>query len=625
MKNVKWIWADAPITKNQYVSIKGTFSYRQGKCVLKIAADMGYIAYLNGKRVAFGAFPNWRDEKYYDEIDITSSCLAGINELRIVGRYEGISCATHINDGPGVWFYVENENNILIRSNNQLVAGIDNQYVQGNERFITWQLGFTTCMRTQGDVQYKPCVEISKQAKLLPRPVKKLIELPKKAGDLLNINGKQIYDLGKEYAGYIYLKVKCSDPVNVKVTYGEHLKDGYVRYLIGGRDFSFDFECQKGMNEFEQLFVRMAGRYLEVLCDKDVEIEEIGIIPVEYPVTLKGHDLQGLDGDIYDICVRTLQQCMHEHYEDCPWREQALYALDSRNQMLCGYHVFNETEFQRANLVFISKGQRKDGLLELTYPAENTPAIPVFSLMYPLAVMEYINYTGDTSILNEVAEVIQEILFVFANRIDETKLIKNFDAPYWNFYEWTDGNFGEGALGSREKRPLYYDLILNSVFVYILEKWLRICDEYDLPQIDIDLIAMRGTIVDTFFDEEENLFHSSTGNLTHYSQLGNSVALLIGLGNEITADRVKNDATLIPVSLSMSGFVYDALLAYSTENQQYILDDIRSKYGKILEEGSTTVWETIKGESDFGNAGSLCHGWSAIPIYYYNILVKREY
>lgn len=26
------------------------------------------------------------------------------------------------------------------------------------------------------------------------------------------------------------------------------------------------------------------------------------------------------------------------------------------------------------------------------------------------------------------------------------------------------------------------------------------------------------------------------------------------------------------------------------------------------------------GESDFDGAGSLCHGWSAMPVYYYNIL-----
>ena len=37
----------------------------------------------------------------------------------------------------------------------------------------------------------------------------------------------------------------------------------------------------------------------------------------------------------------------------------------------------------------------------------------------------------------------------------------------------------------------------------------------------------------------------------------------------------------------------------------------------MLYNGATSFWETIKGHADFGEAGSLCHGWSAIPIYFY--------
>jgi hypothetical protein len=37
-----------------------------------------------------------------------------------------------------------------------------------------------------------------------------------------------------------------------------------------------------------------------------------------------------------------------------------------------------------------------------------------------------------------------------------------------------------------------------------------------------------------------------------------------------------------------------------------------------------TVWETIDGKAAFDNAGSLCHGWSATPIYYYNLFENRS-
>ena len=47
----------------------------------------------------------------------------------------------------------------------------------------------------------------------------------------------------------------------------------------------------------------------------------------------------------------------------------------------------------------------------------------------------------------------------------------------------------------------------------------------------------------------------------------------------------------------------------------FILDDIERQWGYMLYNGATSFWETILGEADFDGAGSLCHGWSAIPIY----------
>ena len=71
----------------------------------------------------------------------------------------------------------------------------------------------------------------------------------------------------------------------------------------------------------------------------------------------------------------------------------------------------------------------------------------------------------------------------------------------------------------------------------------------------------------------------------------------------------------------MRAFLYDALLLTDREGYaDFILEDIKRVYEPMLKTGNNTVWETELGEGDFDNAGSLCHGWSAIPIYYFNIL-----
>ena len=79
---------------------------------------------------------------------------------------------------------------------------------------------------------------------------------------------------------------------------------------------------------------------------------------------------------------------------------------------------------------------------------------------------------------------------------------------------------------------------------------------------------------------------------------------------------------MIGCTLSMSCFKYDALLMVDKEKyKDYILCDIDTRCKMMLDEGATTFWETELGADDFEGAGSLCHGWSAMPIYYYNILL----
>ena len=109
-----------------------------------------------------------------------------------------------------------------------------------------------------------------------------------------------------------------------------------------------------------------------------------------------------------------------------------------------------------------------------------------------------------------------------------------------------------------------------------------------------------------------------------YTALGNSLAILAKIVKEQEAsDICKRLASgeLSDCSLSMKIFVYRALMDTDIDKyRDYILSDIRTNYKKMLDSGHNTVWETLKGASDFDGAGSLCHGWSAIPVYIYHRL-----
>ena len=81
---------------------------------------------------------------------------------------------------------------------------------------------------------------------------------------------------------------------------------------------------------------------------------------------------------------------------------------------------------------------------------------------------------------------------------------------------------------------------------------------------------------------------------------------------------------VIPATLAMYTFRYEALLKKDKElYKDIILEEIDATYMSMLLEGATSFWETLKGDEDFDYAGSLCHGWSAMPMYYYELLEER--
>jgi hypothetical protein len=94
--------------------------------------------------------------------------------------------------------------------------------------------------------------------------------------------------------------------------------------------------------------------------------------------------------------------------------------------------------------------------------------------------------------------------------------------------------------------------------------------------------------------------------------------------NQDLLNAIKEDKTLIQATLSRLGFIYDALLVNDKENGQFVLEDIRQKYAIMLNKGATSWWETLGGVTETDKACSLCHGWSSIPIYYYNKILGEK-
>lgn len=612
----KWIWANDSLNVDDYASFEAVFEAKTSNVVLNISCDSIYAIYLNNKLVKFMGCSDYPYFKFYDEVKLDTDVCT--NTLRIDVWHLGSKSQTYYIAEHGLIFEVIEDGKTICCSNTATKSRVMNEFVNGYKKTITNQLGFS--FKYDSNVSknaYAQSAEIDKSYdSFAKRNINNIDLLDRPQIQISKLEKSYIIDLGKETVGLPDLEFNSNKVQNLLISFGEHIKDGHVRRIIQNRDFSFEYVARKGINIFLNPLRRIAGRYLEVFFEDEIDIKFIGIRPVKYNHQIIEKKINDpLLDKIFKTCVYTLECCMHEHYEDCPWREQALYTLDSRNQMLCGYYAFKGSEFQRHNLLLIGHDEAKNGLLNLCYPMNGGGlTIPMFSLCYIIELFEYVKYTSDKSILREVKDTVYKIVNIFKNRIDSKNLLPYFPRPAWNFYEWTKGSANEDVFDATTPDSKdQYDLIINAMYCYVIPMF------NDLFNENIEINEVKDAIKKNLYDEQEHLFRMNT-KTSEFSEFGNALALLIGLGDEVTVNKVKEAKNMVRASLSTRGFVYDALLAYDKNNSKFIIDDIKRRYKAMLDEGATTVFETELGSEDFAGAGSMCHGWSALPIYYLNIL-----
>lgn len=439
-----------------------------------------------------------------------------------------------------------------------------------------------------------------------------------------------LFDLGLENAGYIDFEVTACAGTIIDIGYGEHLEDGRPRTLIDERHFAGRYICRGGNQSFTHYFLRWAGRYLQLNIQSfDFTLQDIGLKVFSYRVTNKGsiRTDSRLHSRIIGAGRRTLRLCMHEHYEDTPWREQALYANDARIQALCGYYAFGEYQMPAASFSLLGEGIRDDGYLNLTAPALPPVTIPSFTFAWILAVRDHFLYSGDNRLARRFLPQIISMLRGFLTDRKNGLLTLSRTEGVWHFYDWSAGM--SGYSGEALAAGLLYDAPLNCYLVMAIDAamdLLKWSGEDSAPDIASAAEAVRNRIAQEFWNPEEDAFKTCHGSST-MTELTQALAVLAKAGDENIRGRAlsrmaRPDSGLAGAGLSQSFYTFEALMTRPELFAVKVLDRIEHTWGSMLDAGATTFWETHIGAGDFNKAGSLCHGWSAVPVYvfYHDIL-----
>lgn len=631
--DAEWIWIRNDVKINSYAEFFSSFKYCGGNIKIAISCDSDYVLFLNGKFVSSNQYGCYDHYKIYDAIDLTDYAVIGENKLAVLVWYFGEDSMRYKRGKAGLIFKVFSDDVILLKSDENVLSRESLCYKNGNKKKITAQIGFSFSFDANllddwingGGENFSRSMVVDKNCEFYPRPIK-FLKLNKAVdGKIIsNKNNRSfIIDLGAETVGLLSFEFNSSSKQKVLICWGEHLDDGSVRRIIGSRDFSVEYIATDSKNAYVNYLLRFGARYLQFEFENEVTDLKVSLTPQNYPVEKVSVSYSSdVVKEVYDVCVRTLELCMMEHYVDCPWREQCLYAFDSRNQMLCGYYAFKNgnKDYARANLKLMAMDRRSDGLMSICYPCGTDLTIPSFSLYYVLAVSEYVEHTDDLSLFEEVYGKIKEILTTFGNNASDGLVCKFGGRNHWNFYDWS--KFGEGTLMTAEEPAP--DFLINALFVVALDRFSELCKLSGLP---FDFEAVRNAIKkiasERFFIKEKGLF-SLDGSEEKCTELVNSFAVFSGIADDEQKAKILETLAsnlLEPCSLSMKFFKYEVLTDSGVERyNNYVLNEIEKDYKHMLNSGATSVWETEVGADAFDKAGSLCHGWSAVPIYFYHKL-----
>lgn len=445
-----------------------------------------------------------------------------------------------------------------------------------------------------------------------------------------------VVDLGREECGYFEMELTSTRAIKMDMGWGEHLDDLRVRSKIGPRNFGVEYSGGPGAQTFTHWFSRWGARYLFITIsgetgtgqqgfrEGDIVLHYVGLRPSVLPISEHGafSSDNKMAEQINNVCKRTLLLCMQEHYEDCPWREQGLFASDARNQALAGYYVFGEYKFPLVSLDLLRRTMKEDGYICLTAPGSLIDlTIPTFSMAWILAVREFLLYSGKPDQLVHFLPTIEYMIDHWSATIKNGLMPSPVGKGYWHFYDWVNGMDGTCAGNCLEFDVLTeerFDAPLNYFFILALEAAVSIFNECGYSPEKAkrynELVQSIRSACRTFFSYEDE-----RSILVRSLAIASKVVSQNQATDLLAAFEASENGFILP-TFSQSIFVYQVLFSAAEHNsamRSAVFSVMTNTWGQMLKKGATSFWEVSDGSWAYDGAGSLCHGWSTLPAYFF--------
>jgi hypothetical protein len=415
-----------------------------------------------------------------------------------------------------------------------------------------------------------------------------------------------------------------------------------TKQLIGPHDF---YQLQGQTNfpgpryfeneDLQEVFVPFHYRTFRFI-KVDISVEGVELVfqgididSVHYALDVRASITTGPHESMVDplwtTSLRTLVNCMHDCYEDCPFYEQLQYSMDTRSSALFTYCVSGDDRLARQAIIQLHNSfQPRLGLTASRAPSHRQQFIPHFSLYWICLLGDHLEYFDDRIFLSRFVAVIDAILASFASRVDpQLGLVKWEIRPgIWNFIDWTNEWKPYGCPPICERTG--FSTFTNEIYAYALETAARIAsavkrsavaNEYRHRAQQVAAAVRKHCFDGEFFTDSLVSAQADDISVPH-SQHSQVWAVLSGIvrgpeAQELLRKSIRrtNAGEFVQESVSMSFYTLRAL---SIAGGSVYDDHFHAFWEPWLSQlgmgVSTWVEDSVSQRSD-------CHAWGCVPLY----------
>lgn len=359
----------------------------------------------------------------------------------------------------------------------------------------------------------------------------------------------------------------------------------------------------------------------------DLTMKRVDITTTKYPLrVLADFDVPPADTvyrQMWTTSIRTLSNCMHDCYEDCPFYEQLQYVMDTRSSALFTYCCSGDDRLARQAIIQLHNSYSPAvGLTASRAPAHQLQLIPHFSLFWICMISDHFEYFNDAEFVRQFLPVCDGVLDSFARRIDsKLGLIRLSDSSQqWDFVDWADSWKPLGIPPAAERTG--FSSYTNMLYAYTLKRISEVLVSVDRPGVageyqlraDATRLAVKAHCFDGRFFTDGIASEATCDN--DYSQHGQVWAVLSGTATGNLAFDIISECTAVSGTRTFT--------QTSTAMSFYTLRAMSMVGGSLYDERFHGFWGPWKDQlslnlttwlEDTVSQRSDCHAWGGSPIY----------